>query len=258
MFSLQGKVTVITGASSGIGKAAAERFAKAGAQVVIACRRDVADFAESIGARWIKTDVGIEREVKACMDQVAELYGRIDVLINNAGYFGLTTDLEETGEDEFDKNFMINAKGPFFGIKHASRHMPRGSSIMTTTSLAAAIGLPGYGAYTAAKFAASGLLKCAAMELGPKGIRVNEIGPTSVDTPMLREQDSAEAEISMTSTASALGRIVQPEEVAALMHFLASDDCGAISGQQIILDCGQTAGCSIASLDAWLAASGTQ
>ena len=93
------------------------------------------------------------------------------------------------------------------------------------------------------------------MELGPKGIRVNEISPTSVDTPMLRDLDSAEAEIAMTSPASALGRIVQPEEIAALMHFLASDDCGAISGQQIIVDCGQTAGCSVASMNAWLGAS---
>ncbi|NML90660.1 SDR family oxidoreductase [Sphingobium sp. TB-6] len=255
MFSLHGKITVITGASSGIGRAAADRFAKAGSNIVIACRRDVSDFAKTIGARWIRTDVGIEREVKACMDQAADLFGRIDVLINNAGYWGCSADLEEASEDEFDRNFQINAKGPFFGIKHASRHMPRGSSIITTTSLASVIGLPGYGAYTAAKFAASGLLKCAAMELGPKGIRVNEISPTSVDTPMLRNQDSAEAEIAMTSTASALGRIVQPEEVAALMHFLASDDCGAISGQQIVVDCGQTAGCSVASMNAWLGAS---
>lgn len=255
MFSLQGKITVITGASSGIGRAAAERFARAGAEVVIASRRDVSDFAATIGAKWIRTDVGVEQEVKACMDQTAAWFGHIDVLINNAGYWGRSADLEDAGEDEFDRNFQINAKGPFFGIKHASRHMPRGSSIITTTSLASAIGLPGYGAYTAAKFAASGLLKCAAMELGPKGIRVNEISPTSVDTPMLRDQDSAEAEIAMTSTASALGRIVQPEEIAALMHFLASDDCGAISGQQIIVDCGQTAGCSVASMNAWLGAS---
>lgn len=256
MFSLQGKVTVITGASSGIGKAAAQRFAKAGAKVVIACRRDSNEFAESIGAHWIKTDVGIEDNVKACMDKTAEMFGRIDVLINNSGYWGRTADLTDALEEELIENFRVNALGPFFGVKHAVPHMLSGSTIITTTSLASVIGLPGYGGYTASKFAATGMLKCATMELGPKGIRVNEICPTSVDTPMLRSQDAAEAEIAMTQTASALGRIIQPEEIAALMHFLAADDCSAISGQQIVVDCGQTAGPSIASMDAMMSACG--
>jgi 3alpha(or 20beta)-hydroxysteroid dehydrogenase len=113
--------------------------------------------------------------------------------------------------------------------------------------------MPGYGAYTASKFAATGMLKCAAVELGPLGIRVNEICPTTVDTPMLWEFDSAEAEIAMTRTASPLGRIVRPQEIAALMHFLAADDCGAISGHQFVVDGGQTAGASIASLQAMAA-----
>lgn len=256
MFSLDNKITVITGGSSGIGAAAARRFAKAGAKVVIASRRDAGALAREIDGLWIQTDVGIESQVKACMDETAAAYGRIDVLINNSGYFGPTGDIADSGADEYLANLKVNTFGPLYGIKHALPHMRRGGSVITTTSLASVIGLPGYGAYTASKFAATGLLKCAAVELGPLGIRVNEICPTSVDTPMLRGQDSADAEIAMTETASPLGRIVQPEEIAALMHFLAADDCGAMSGQQFVVDGGQTAGPSIASLEAMLASRG--
>jgi NAD(P)-dependent dehydrogenase (short-subunit alcohol dehydrogenase family) len=254
MFSLQDKITVITGGSSGIGEAAARRFGEAGAKVVIASRRDAGALAREIGGVWIQTDVSVESQVKACMDETAAAFGGIDVLINNSGYSGPTQDICDTDADEYFENLKVNTFGPLFGIKHALPHMRRGGSIITTTSLASVIGLPGYGAYTASKFATTGLLKCATVELGPLGIRVNEICPTSVDTPMLRDQDSADTEIAMTQTASPLGRIVQPQEIAALMHFLAADDCTAISGHQFVVDGGQTAGPSIASLEAILAA----
>jgi 3alpha(or 20beta)-hydroxysteroid dehydrogenase len=256
MFSLQDKVTVITGGSSGIGTAAARRFGQAGAKVVIASRRDAGALAREIGGVWIKTDVSVESQVKACVDETAATFGAIDVLINNAGYSGPTEDIRDTDADEYLENFKVNTLGPFFGIKHALPHMRRGGSIITTTSLASVIGMPGYGAYTASKFAATGLLKCAAIELGPLGIRVNEICPTSVDTPMLTELDTAEVEAAMTRTASPLGRIVQPEEIAALMHFLAADDCGAISGHQFVVDGGQTAGPSVAALLSMLGSGG--
>jgi 3alpha(or 20beta)-hydroxysteroid dehydrogenase len=253
MFSLENKICVITGGSSGIGEASARRFGQAGAKVVIASRRDAGALAKEIGGIWLRTDVSVESQVKACMDETAATFGRIDVLINNAGYSGPTQNIRDTDVAEYLENVTVNMFGPFFGIKHALPHMRRGGSIITTTSLSSVIGMPGYGAYTASKFAATGMLKCAAVELGPLGIRVNEICPTTVDTPMLWEFDSAEAEIAMTRTASPLGRIVRPQEIAALMHFLAADDCGAISGHKFVVDGGQTAGASIASLQAMVA-----
>ena len=255
-FSLQDKVTIITGGSSGIGKAAAERFAQAGAKVVIASRSDATEFAEGIGAIFIKTDVGVEAEVRSLVEKTVEKFGRIDVLINNAGYWGRTVDITERESEEFQRCFNVNTLGTFYGIKYAAPHMPRGSSIICTTSLASIIGLPGYSDYTASKWATSGLIRCATMELGPKGIRVNEVCPTSTNTPMLMNQDSADAEIALTTTAAAIDNLVQPEELAALMHFLAASDCPTLTGQQIAIDGGMTAGFSTANIEAILTAKG--
>lgn len=255
-FSLQDKVTIITGGTSGMGKAAAERFAKAGAKVVIAGRRDGTELAARIGATFIEADVSVEEDVRNLVAQTVEMFGRIDVLINNAGYYGNTVDITDHDAKEFQRCFEINTLGTFYGIKHAVPHMPPGSSIICTTSLASIIGLPGYSDYTASKWATSGLVRCATMELGPKGIRVNEICPTSTNTPMLMNQDSAQAEIALTGTAAAIGNLVQPEEIAALMHFLAASDCPTLTGQQIAVDGGMTAGFSSANIEAILTAKG--
>lgn len=255
-FSLRNKVTIITGGSSGIGKAAAERFAQAGATVVIASRSDATEFAHNIGATFIKTDVAVEDEVKNLIERTVEKFGKIDVLINNAGCYGRTVDITEREADEFRRCFDVNTLGTLYGIKYAVPYMPRGSSIICTTSLVSIIGLPGYSDYTASKWATSGLVRCATMELGPKGIRVNEICPTSTNTPMLANQDSANAEIALTTTAAAIDNFVQPEELAALMHFLAASDCPTLTGQQIAIDGGMTAGFSSANIEAILTAKG--
>lgn len=256
LFSLKEKVAVITGGSSGIGKATAERFAEAGAKVVIAARNDASSFAQSIGGIFVQTDVSSEEDVKRLVATVAEMYGRIDVLVNNAGYFGTTVDIGLKEADEFRRCFDVNTLGPFYAIKHAAALMPPGSAIICTTSLASLIGLPGYSDYTASKLATSGLVRCAAMELGPKGIRVNEVCPTSTNTPMLIGQDSAQAEIALTTTAAAIGNLVEPEEIAALIHFLAASDCPTLTGQQIAIDGGITAGFSNGNIEAILSAKG--
>ncbi|MFP3558780.1 SDR family oxidoreductase [Paraburkholderia sp. SIMBA_049] len=255
-FSIADKVAIVTGGSSGIGKATAERFSRAGASVIVAARGDATEFAKGIGATFIKTDVSNEADVKNMVGQVVEMHGRIDVLVSNAGFFGNTIDLTEKNAAEFQRCFDVNTFGTFYAIKHCAPHMSSGSSIICTTSLASIIGLPGYSDYTASKWATSGIVRCAAMELGAKGIRVNEVCPSSTNTPMLMNQDSAQAEIALTTTAAAIGNLVEPEELAALIHFVAASDCPTLTGQRIAIDGGISAGFSGSAINAILTAKG--
>lgn len=249
MFSLTNRVAVITGAASGMGLATARRFAAAGAQVVIFDRSNGSLEAKEIGATFHQVDVADESSVKTALDAVAERFGRIDVLVNNAGVF-VEGALEESTTEEWTRNFQVNTLGVMYGIKHAVRHMPAGGSIINTSSVGGIMGTPGYSAYSASKAATVNLTKVAALEYGPKGIRVNCICPGSVRTPMLAGQDNAEQEAAMVTVASPIGRIIEPEEIAALMHFLASEDCGAITGAIIPIEGGMTAGITTALVEA--------
>jgi 3alpha(or 20beta)-hydroxysteroid dehydrogenase len=127
--------------------------------------------------------------------------------------------------------------------------MPPGGAIVNTASIAGVIGYPTYSAYGASKFAIVGLTKIAALELGPRGIRVNCICPSSVNTPQLRDDPTGDVEVAALGTASGLRRLIQPEDVAAAMHFLVADDCPVISGQAIVLDGAATAGISPALIE---------
>ncbi|WP_437616168.1 SDR family NAD(P)-dependent oxidoreductase [Erwinia sp. V71] len=252
LFSLKDKVAVVTGGGSGIGKATAERFIKAGANVVIANRSDATELAAQLGAVFVKTDVAVEREVEGLVAETVRRFGRIDILVNNAGYFGATTDITEADAEVFKQAFAVNTLGTLYGIKHAAPVMPSGGAIICVTSLAAQVGIPGYAAYAASKWATSGIVRCAALELGPKGIRVNEVCPGTTDTPMLRNQDSAQTEIALSAATSAIDRLIAPEDIAALIHFLASTDTPTLSGQKIAVDGGATAGVSINNINAIL------
>lgn len=256
MFSLSGKIAVITGGSSGIGKATARRFAEAGATVVIAARGDATAFANEIGATFKRTDVSIEKDVQTLMDETAARFGRIDILVNNAGAFAGGAMLEALNAEDMLRAFNVNTLGPFYGIKYAMPHMKAGSAIINTSSLAGLVGMPGYANYAASKFALNGLTLCAALELGPRGIRVNAICPPSVNTPMLTESETADVEAVLTRTTSSLDRIIEPEEVAALMHYLVSDDAPTFTGQLIRLDAGMGAGYSIAMCEGIARAAG--
>jgi 3alpha(or 20beta)-hydroxysteroid dehydrogenase len=244
MFDLSGKVAVITGGASGIGRAAAERFAAAGATVVLGDVTDSSALADALGGVYVRTDVSREDDVAALMARAAELRGGIDVCLNNAGITVAETPIAETAGDELRRAVEVNTMGVFFGLKHAPVHMPAGGAIVNTASLAAVIGFPTYAAYAASKAAIVSLTLTAAIELGPLGIRVNAICPSSVDTPMLAAQETGELEAAIARQAAPLGAIVAPEHVAALMHFLAADDCPLVSGQAINLDGGVTAGIS--------------
>jgi 3alpha(or 20beta)-hydroxysteroid dehydrogenase len=249
MFSLTDKVAVVTGGASGIGSAAAERFAAAGAIVVIGDVTDASSLADAIGGLYVRTDISCEDDVRALMARAAELRGRVDVCINNAGITVAETAIADTAGDELRRAIEVNTLGVLFGLKHAPAHMPAGGSIVNTASLAAVIGFPTYAAYAASKAAIVSLTRTAAIELGPQGIRVNAICPSSVDTPMLAAQPTGEVEAAIARQAAPLGTIVSPEQVAALMHFLAADDCPSISGQAINIDGGLTAGISTAIIE---------
>jgi 3alpha(or 20beta)-hydroxysteroid dehydrogenase len=254
LFSLIDKVAVITGGTSGIGLATARRFAEAGATVVIAGRRDGSDPARQIGATYMKVDVGHEDQVKGLMEAVAARFGRIDVCINNAGIFTDARPISATTIDHMLESYRVNAVGVLFGMKHAVRHMGRGAAIINTSSLVGLTGIGDYSDYVASKFAIVGLTKVAAIEYGPAGIRVNCVCPSTVETPMLTSSVVGEAEATISRTSSTLNAIARPEEVAALMHFLAADDCPTITGQALVIDAGMSAGYSVGTCEAILKA----
>ena len=248
LFSLNDKVAVITGGTSGIGLKAAERMLKAGAKVVISGRKDGSDIAKKIGAHFIQCDVSDEASVKNLIEQSVEHFGQIDIMVNNAGAnFGYDK-LVDTDMADFEKNFNINTKGAVHGIKYAAKHMKAGGSIINVSSVAGLQGAAYLAPYVASKWAVIGITKTAALELGSQGIRCNAICPTSVNTPMANTPEG-QPQLRMEKKAVAMGRIAEPEEIASMIHFLASNDCGFVNGQAIAVDGGFSAGMSMNAYD---------
>ncbi len=244
MFSLEGKIAVITGAASGFGKATAERFSRAGAKVVLADITDAGELAKETGGIYLKTDVSKEEQVKNLMAKAVAEFGKIDIVINNAGVPGEVGFVREINEKAFDKEFSVNAKGVLWGIKHAVPHISDGGSIINTSSFAGLLGAPTYGSYVVSKSAVIAVTKTAALELAPRGIRVNCICPGTMDTPMAHGEES-DAELTVSKMLQPLGRLGTAEEVAALFHYLASDESAFITGLAIPIDGGMSAGFSL-------------
>ncbi len=240
-FSLDDQVAVITGGTSGIGLEAAKRFIAAGAKVVISGRKDGTDIAEEIGATFVQCDVGNPESVEALMQAAQDTYGNIDIIVNNAGAnFGYGS-LMDSDLVDFDKNFGINTKGLVHGIKFGVPRMNDGGRIVNISSMAGLQGANSLSPYVASKWAVIGITRTAALELGARGIRVNAIAPTSVNTPMANTADG-QPQLNMERNMVPMRRIAEPEEVAAMIHFLAATDCNFISGQAIAVDGGYSAG----------------
>ena len=240
MFSLEGKVAVVTGGASGIGEATARRFARAGARVVIGDIADASALAKEVKGLAVHADVSREADVANLLETAVREFGRLDVVVNNAG-IGAGTFLASLSEEELDAVLNVNLKGTIWGIKHATPRIVDGGSIMSTASMAGVNGAPSYGAYVASKAAIIGITKTAALELGPRGIRVNCVCPGTIDTPMA-SGDEEDVEYRLAGVLHAVGRMGTADEVAALFHFLASDESAFISGQAIGIDGGMGAG----------------
>jgi 3alpha(or 20beta)-hydroxysteroid dehydrogenase len=245
-FTLENKVAVITGGVSGIGLATAERFARAGAMVVIGDLQDGIELAERLGGLFVHTDVSDEERVENLMQQACDTYGELDVVVNNAGVNAGYAKLMDSEKKDFDLTYSVNTMGMVYGIKHAAPLMKEGGSIINVSSVAGKQGVSCLAPYVASKYAVIGITKTAAIELGDRRIRVNAVCPSSVDTPMARAEGGEDL-LRMESLQIPLGRIAQPEEVAALIHFLASDDSSFVNGQAINIDGGFTAGLSEAA-----------
>ena len=247
---LAGKVAIVTGAASGIGRGCAIAFAEEGARVAIADvnRTGGAETAALIASRggravFVETDVTSEPSVENLVQKAIERWGKIDILFNNAGIVAVKP-LDEMTEAEWDRVMAVNLKAAFFAIKHTVPHMRRngGGVILNTGSIASFTGQYQTPAYCASKGAIALLTKSLALDYGRDQIRVNCICPGITDTPMLREHmgrgDTGEQNIRARLSRVPTGKILTPADIARAAVYLVSDDSAGVTGVLHVVDGG--------------------
>ncbi|MCR5880829.1 SDR family NAD(P)-dependent oxidoreductase [Phenylobacterium sp. J367] len=254
MDRLKGKAAVVTGGAVGIGKACATRMAEEGAQVAIFdldCERGEA-LAGELGrggwkAKFWRCDVSVEAEVKAAIDAAASQFGRLDVLINNAGIAGANKPTHELTEAEWDRVQAVNVKGVFFATKHAIPHLKAsgGGSIVNLSSIYGLIGAGDVPPYHASKGAVHLMSKNDALIYAPDRIRVNSVHPGFIWTPMVEgfladQDDQAEARKGLDAL-HPLGHVGEPDDIAWACVYLASDEAKFVTGTELVVDGGYTA-----------------
>jgi NAD(P)-dependent dehydrogenase (short-subunit alcohol dehydrogenase family) len=248
--TLAGKVALVTGASSGIGRASAVELARRGAKVVVSARRpkEIDTLARAIReegfeATAVRADINVEQEVIDLVAATVRTYGRIDIAFNNAGTEGEFTPFIEQSNQVYDTIFNANVRGVFWCMKNEAKAMlgQSSGSIINNASMGGVIGFANAALYIASKHAVLGLTKTASLEWFKQGVRVNAVCPGLIDTPFqdrVWQTDEAKRQV---GAASVPGRMGTPEEIASVVCFLASDDASFVSGHGLLVDGGYTA-----------------
>ncbi|SHG86601.1 SDR family oxidoreductase [Flavobacterium defluvii] len=239
MKNLQDKVVLITGSSRGIGAAIAQKVSEAGAKVIInyaGSKEPAEKLAQEIKASGgqaiaIKADVSNSAEVKALFDESIAHFGKIDVLINNAGIM-ITKLIKDTTDEDFDRHFNINVKGTFNTMREAAEKLADNGSIINFSTSVNRIMLPGYATYVATKSAVEQLTRVFSKEIGSRGINVNSVSPGPTNTELFTNGKSEEV-IARLASLSAFNRIGETNDIANVAVFLASDDAKWINAQNI-------------------------
>ena len=245
MSKLNGKVAIITGGSSGIGLATAQKFVAEGAHVFITGRRQSElEKAKALIGRnvtAVQGDVANLSDLDQLYETVRKEKGKVDIVVASAGFVEHAT-IDTATPEHFDKTFNINARGVFFTVQKALPLMKNGGSIVLVSSVLHVKGLPAHGTYSATKAALRSFARTWAMELKDRGIRVNTLSPGAVDTPIIdgqfKTKDEADAAKANFAGATPLGRIGRPEELASAALFLASDDSSYSTGIDLMVDGG--------------------
>jgi NAD(P)-dependent dehydrogenase (short-subunit alcohol dehydrogenase family) len=250
MSRLAGKAAIITGGEGSIGMATARALAAEGARVFLAgvSEPDLRAGAAELGAAggWQVTDVTDSAQVKAAVDAAVARFGRLDVVIANAGIAGATGPIADYPEDAFDQTLAVHVKGAFLLAKHAVPHLGRGSSVIITSSVVGLTAAPHIAGYATAKHAQVGLMRTLAAELAPQGIRVNTIHPGPVSNEFQHRVEEAATGAARAAAAAIfdgmipLGRHAAPDEIARAMLFLASDDSSFMTGATLAVDGGMS------------------
>src|SRR5882724_1757784 len=249
---LQGKIGLVTGGTSGIGRDTAVLFAKAGAKVVVAGRREVegketVDLIRAAGGDglFLKADVSKAADVDALVQKTVEKFGRLDVAFNNAGIEGHWLPITEQSEEDWDSTVDINLKGVWLCLKYEIRQMLKqggGGAIVNMASVAGMMGLAGAATYSASKHGVIGLTKSAALETARSGIRVNVVCPAVIETPMADRAYEDPGVQKFVLGLHPVGRFGRAEEIAEAVLWMCSEHASFMTGQSLVLDGGLLAG----------------
>ena len=239
---LKDRAALVVGGARGIGAAIAERFAQEGARLVLADVEEQAgeERARALNALFVRADVSQPDDAERAVELTVAQYGRIDILVQNAGIYPWTL-IENISPEEWDRVFAVNMRGTFLVARAALSHMKAqkyGRMIFTSSITGPHVTSPGHGHYSATKAAINGFIRAAALEFAPYGITVNGIEPGNILTEGMKAHRS-EAFIQQMASSVPLGRLGTPEDVANAFLFLASDEAAYITGTTIVVDGGQ-------------------
>lgn len=249
---LEGKVGLVTGGTSGIGRDTAVLFAESGAKVVVAGRREqegqeTVDLVRATGSEgvFVKADVSSAAEVEAVVRTTVGRFGRLDVAFNNAGIEGVWVPISRQSEEDWDRTININLKGVWLCLKYEIQQMLKqgtGGAIVNMASISGLVGTAGAAAYSASKHGVIGLTKSAALENARAKIRVNAVCPAAIETPMAERIFGAPAVHKYVLSCHPLGRFGKPSEVAEAVAWMCSDHASFMTGESLVLDGGFLAG----------------